>query len=82
MSLNFIKESDVLFFVSKKQKEKLINVQYPCKDFWKVATNYKIKVVYGIDAHYKGQIALWNELLELARQILGDEIINNLCFID
>ena len=69
-------------FSIEKQKEKLINVQYPCKDFWKVATNYKIKVVYGIDAHYKGQIALWNELLELAHQILGDEIINNLCFID
>lgn len=65
-----------------KQKEKLINVQYPCKGFWKVATQYNIRVLYGIDAHYKGQIVLWNELLELANEILGNEVVSNLNFID
>lgn len=65
-----------------KQKEKLINVQYLCKGFWKVATQYNIRVLYGIDAHYKGQIVLWNELLELANEILGNEVVSNLNFID
>ena len=66
----------------EKQKEKLINVQYPCKNFWNIAKEYDIKVVYGIDAHYKGQIALWEKLLELAHSLLGDEIIENLNFIE
>lgn len=65
----------------QKQKEKLANVKYPCKGFWNVVTNYNIKVLYGIDAHYKGQIALWNELLELAQEILGEEIIDKLRFV-
>lgn len=69
-------------FPIEKQKEKLINVQYPCKGFWKVATNYNIKVVYGIDAHYKGQIVLWNELLELAHEVLGEEVISKLNFLE
>ena len=40
------------------------------------------KVVYGIDAHFKGQIALWNELLELAHEILGEEVISKLNFLE
>ena len=66
----------------EKQKEKLINVQYPCKDFWNIAKNYDVKVVFGIDAHYKGQIALWNQLLELVNTLLGKEIIDKLNFIE
>lgn len=65
----------------QKQKEKLANVKYPCKGFRNVVTNYNIKVLYGIDAHYKGQIALWNELLELADEILGEELIDELRFV-
>ena len=64
------------------QKEKLSNVQYPNKNFWNIATKYNIKVLYGIDAHHKGQIALWNELLELAHEILGEENISKLNFIE
>lgn len=69
-------------FPIEKQKEKLSNVQYPNKEFWNIATKYDIKVLYGIDAHYKGQIALWNELLELAHEILGEKVISKLNFID
>lgn len=36
-------------YLSNK-KDKVI---YPCKEFWEVASNYNIKVIYGIDAHYK-----------------------------
>ncbi len=66
----------------EKQKEKLSHVQYPNKGFWNVSTKYNIKVLYGIDAHYKGQVALWNELLELAHEILGEKIISKLNFIE
>lgn len=34
----------------EKQKERLPNAVYPRKEFWKIATNYNIKVLYGIDA--------------------------------
>lgn len=66
----------------EKQKEKLKNVFYPCKDFWKVASNYNIKVLYGIDTHHKGQIMLWNELIEFAKEIIGKETIEKLNFVD
>lgn len=65
-----------------KQKEKLKNVYYPCKEFWNVATKYDVKVLYGIDAHHKGQILLWNELVELANEILGKEVIGQLHFVE
>lgn len=66
----------------ENQKEELKNVVYPCKEFWKIATNYNIKVLYGIDAHHKGQILLWNELIQLANEILGKEIIKELNFLE
>lgn len=66
----------------EKQKEKLFKVSYPCKEFWNIATKYDIKVVYGIDAHFRGQILLWNNLLELAYEILGDVIISKLNFLE
>lgn len=33
------------------------NIVYPCKEFWKIASEYKyLKVLYGVDAHFKYQI--------------------------
>lgn len=66
----------------EKQKEKLLNVKYPCKEFWKIASNYDINVVYGIDVHHKGQILLWKELIQLAKEVIGKEIIEKLNFIE
>lgn len=66
----------------EKQREKLKNVKYPCKEFWDIVSQYKIKVLYGIDAHHKGQILLWNELVELAREIIGKETIEKLNFTE
>lgn len=63
-------------------KEKLKEVYYPCKEFWKIATKYNIKVLYGIDSHFRGQILLWNELIELANEIIGQETIEKMCFIE
>lgn len=64
------------------QREKLKRVKYPCKDFWKIASNYNIKVLFGIDAHHRGQILLFNELISFAKEILGEEIISKLNFIE
>lgn len=66
----------------EEQKKKLSRVDYPCKGFWNIAKEYNIKVVYGIDVHHKGEILLWNELLELSHEILGEEILDKLSFIN
>lgn len=64
------------------QRKKLNNVNYPCKQFWKIANNYNIKVLYGMDVHHRGQILLYNELRELAKEIIGEEILGKLNFIE
>ena len=66
----------------EKQKEKLSNVVYPCRAFWEIATKYNIKVLYGIDAHRRGQISRYKELTELANEIIGQETIKKLNFIE
>ena len=66
----------------EQQRKKLEKVSYPCKNFWNIASNYNIKVLYGIDAHHRGQILYWNELVKLANEILGQEIISKLNFIE
>ena len=66
----------------EKQKEKLYRVYYPCRQFWEIAANYNIKVLYGIDAHFRGQIPLFNELILLANEIIGEDTIKKLNFIE
>lgn len=66
----------------ERQKKKLSRVPYPRKEFWKVASNYDIKVLYGIDVHRRGQILKVNELVELANEIIGKEIIERFRFIE
>lgn len=63
------------------QRPKLANVAYPCKGFWEVASQYNIKVLYGLDAHHRTQISLWPILLEFTKDILGEELLNKLDFI-
>ena len=61
------------------QKDK---VDYPSKGFWQIASKYKIKVLYGIDAHFKEQIRNYEESIEFANHIIGEDIIKNLNFIE
>jgi len=67
----------------EKQKEKLkiAYIAYPNREFWKIAGKYNVKALYGLDAHYKGQIQFFPELMELAKWYLGEEIISKLDFI-
>ncbi len=73
---------EIKYLKYKEQMEKLETVLYPCREFWEIATNYDVKVLYGIDAHHRGQITLFKELVQFANQLLGDEIINKLNFIE
>ena len=69
--------SDPVMYI-RKQKEK---VEYPCKGFWKIASEYKnLKVLYGIDAHWREQIELYEKAVELANEIIGKDIISKLHF--
>ena len=58
------------------------NIIYPCKEFWQIASNYNIKVVYGIDAHFKNQITLYKESIEAVNNHIGYETINKLHFVN
>ncbi len=71
--------SDPVMYI-RKQKEK---VEYPCKEFWKIASEYKnLKILYGIDAHWREQIELYEKAVELANEIIGKDIISKLHFCD
>jgi len=67
----------------EKQREKLKNIDivYPCKGFWEIVSKYKIKVLYGIDAHHRGQILVWDKVLKLTEEVLGKDLIEKLDFI-
>ena len=69
-------------FPLDEQRKKLVNVNYPRREFWELASNYNLKVLYGLDAHYRGQIQKWNELIILANEMIGEETINKLKFIE
>lgn len=77
----YYRNKDINNLSIKDQKEKLKNVVYPCREFWKIVSNYNIKVLYGIDVHHRGQISLFNELVQLANEIIGSKTINKLNFI-
>ena len=57
-------------------------VRYPSKEFWKIASEYNIKVLYGIDAHYKNQIRNYEKTVDFVNKFIGEETINKLNFID
>lgn len=66
----------------KEKEEELKKVEYPCKDFWKIASEYNIKVLYGIDTHFRISISRSKELIKLANEIIGEETKSKLNFIE
>lgn len=65
-----------------EKEERLVKVAYPCKGFWKIVANYRVKVLYGIDVHHRNQIPYFENLQKLATKILGKETIQKLKFIE
>ena len=66
-----------LYLIGRRSK-----ISYPTKEFWDIATNYNIKVLYGIDAHFKDQIEMYEECIEFVNDYIGEDIINKLNFIE
>lgn len=66
--------------LEEKTKEILNKTKTPSRDFWKIASDYGCKVVYGKDAHYPRQISDEKSLI-LAKMMLGENLINSLNFV-
>lgn len=60
----------------------LNKISYPSKEFWEIASLYDVKVLYGIDAHFKNQIENYEKSIELVNKIIGEDIIFKLNFIN
>lgn len=58
------------------------HISYPCKEFWDVASKYKIRVLYGIDAHFKEQIRYYEDSIQVVNELIGEDIICKLNFVD
>lgn len=65
-----------LYLIGRRTK-----ISYPSKEFWDIATNYNIQVLYGIDAHFKDQIEMYEECVEYVNEYIGTEKIKKLNFI-
>ena len=62
--------------------EEISKIRYPSRNFWKIASEYKnLKVLFGIDVHFRGQITLAKESIEIANKIIGDDVISKLNFV-
>ena len=57
-------------------------IKYPCREFWNVASNYNVRVIYGVDAHFEDQIRQYEESIDVANKIIGKEIIDKLNFCE
>lgn len=55
-------------------------ISYPCKEFWEVSSNYNVKVIYGIDAHFRGQISFYEKSIDIVKEIIGEDIMDKLNF--
>lgn len=65
-----------MYLLGKKDK-----IEYPCKEFWKIASEYKdLKVLYGVDAHWDYQIMNYEKAIEVANQHIGQDVIEKLHF--
>jgi histidinol-phosphatase (PHP family) len=78
----FLQDHKLITLTKEQQIQSLNKVAYPCRNFWEIASEYDIKVVYGLDTHYRGQIDLYHELLDLAHIIIGEETIKKLNFVN
>lgn len=64
------------------QRGRLPAVSYPRREFWQIAREYPLRVIYGLDTHRRGEIQHFHDLITLAHEILGEETISKLHFID
>lgn len=76
-------KKDIFYNYDKNEiKEKLKEVKYPNADFWKIASEYNVKVLYGLDTHFKNQILYFDKLIPLANEIIGKAIIDKFNLVE
>lgn len=56
-------------------------INYPSREFWRIASNYDVNVIYGIDAHNRSQIECFERAVKLANKIIGEEAVEKLNFL-
>ncbi len=61
---------------------KIDRISYPCKEFWKIASEYNVKVLYGLDAHWKDELLGVEDAFKTVNDIIGVETLNKLNFCD
>lgn len=64
-----------------EQAERMKKVRYPRRAFWEIAAQYDIKVLYGVDVHYRNEVAVHDGLRQIADLIIGEDIIDKLHFV-
>lgn len=57
-------------------------IEYPCVDFWKIASEYNPKVIFGADVHVKNQYKNFELNCNIAKKLLGKDILEKLRFVD
>ena len=63
-------------------------IEYPSPDFWRIVAeetekaseDKPLKVVFGKDSHYPGQLSETRDY-QIAREIIGDETLSRLYFV-
>ena len=53
---------------------------YPDPDFWRIAAQYPVKVLYGLDCHWLFQVASFKASVTRAEEILGEKTLAALSF--
>jgi len=61
---------------------KVTQIDYPCRKFWEIASEYNIKVLYGLDCHWKVEIQDVEKEFEMINSIIGEDILKKLHFCD
>lgn len=56
-------------------------IMYPWRDFWEIASQYNLKVLYGLDYHGYYRIEDAERSYDHADKIIGEDIISKLNFI-
>ncbi len=71
-----------LMEVFKHMCGKQNKISYPNREFWRIVSEYNVPVMYGIDAHFIGQIRSREEMIKFTRAYIGKDIISKLNFVE
>lgn len=56
------------------------SIKYPCREFWHIASQYKLKTLLGMDFHHRLQLEHYDDTVDEAKRIIGKENWNKLDF--